>query len=364
MRITDELKGEVEPLKGRLPEEQTQRLMSLGINTAEELRDQLAHANPMLLYKYLDSPGAPAAPLLRAPRVARSAWGRSAAMAPYRIFSSVSEKGAPPLQRRPRGILLTEDQRSRRGLPPPGIRTDPDGQPTVGVDLRSRMPDIRNQGNRPTSAAFAVCALRESLLQAAKQKVVALSSQFLYWQCKNRDGDPLEEGTRLGVAMEILREVGLPPGRLWRYSPSPDPTGNEGQGPPPKESTLMAKAADFKINRFMRLRSRDVRALRSILDSENVIALGTNTFAAWDYPATVLSGDVPLPLPGENTDGGQAVCLVGYEDNPSLPGGGAFLMHNSWGTGWGTRNRYGPGYGTLSYAYVALYGLEAYTIES
>ena len=193
MQITDDLKGDVEPLKGRLPEEQTQRLRSLGINTAEELRDQLAHGNPMLLYNYLDSPGAPAAPLLRAPRVARSAWGRSAAMAPYRIFSSVADKGTALLQRRPRGILLTDDQRSRRGLPPPGIRTDPDGQPHVAVDLRARMPDIRNQGNRPTSAAFAVCSLRESLLHAAKQKVVALSAQFLYWQCKNRDGDPLEE---------------------------------------------------------------------------------------------------------------------------------------------------------------------------
>ena len=61
MQITDDLKGDVEPLNGRLPEEQTQRLMSLGINTAEELRDQLAHGNPMLLYNYLDSPGAPAA---------------------------------------------------------------------------------------------------------------------------------------------------------------------------------------------------------------------------------------------------------------------------------------------------------------
>lgn len=363
MWITEELKGEVEPLKGRLPDEQTQRLMSLGITTAEELRDQLAFANPMLLYNYLNSPGAPAAPLLRAPRVARSAWGRSAAMAPYRIFSSVAEKGIPPLQSRPRGILLTEVQRSRRGMPPPGIRTHPDGLPVVGVDLRGRMPDIRSQGNRPTSAAFAVCAMREAALHASKQKVVALSAQFLYWMCKSRDGESIEEGTRLGVAMDVLREVGVPPARMWRYSPSPDPTGNEGQGPPPKEAALLSKAADYKINRFMRLRSRDVRALRSVLDSESVIGFAVHTFPSWDYPSTVLSGDIPLPLPGDNTDGGQSVCLVGYEDNAALPGGGAFILHNSWGTGWGIRNRYGAGYGTLSYAYASLYGLEAYTIE-
>jgi hypothetical protein len=363
MRITDELKRSVEPLKGRLPEEQTQRLMSLGITTAEELRDQLAFANPMLLYNYLHSPSAPAAPVLRATRVARSAWGRSAAMAPYRIFSSASGTETPPLSRGPRGVLLAEAQRSRRGLPPPGIRTHTDGQPVVAIDLRSRMPDVRSQGNRPTSVAFTACALREALVHACNEKVVALSVQFLYWLCKERDGEPKEEGTRLSVALEALREVGAPPARLWRYSPSPDPTGNEGQGPPPKESLLRQKAAPYRVNRFIRLRSRDVRALRAVLDAQNPIALAVNTFPCWDYPSTVLSGDVPLPLPGENTDGGQAVVLTGYEDNPALPGGGAFIMQNSWGTGWGSRGRYGAGYGTLSYAYVSLYGLEAYALE-
>ena len=363
MQITDDLKRSVEPLKGRLPEEQTQRLMGLGITTAEELRDQLAYANPMLLYGFLDSPGAPAAPVLRATRIARSAWGRSAAMAPYRIFSSAYGKETPPLVRRPRGVLLAEAQRARRGLPPPGIRTNAEGTPILSVDLRPRMPDVRSQGNRPTSVAFAVCALREALLHGADEKVVALSAQYLYWACKEKDGEPKEEGTRLSVALDALREVGVPPARMWRYSPSPDPTGNEGQGPPPKEATLRNKALSYKINRFMRLRSRDVRALRAILDSESPIAFAVNTFAAWDYPSTVLSGDVPLPLPGENTDGGQAVVLVGYEENSALPGGGAFIIQNSWGSAWGLKARYGVGCGTLSYSYASLYGLEAYTLE-
>ncbi|MGD8376930.1 MAG: C1 family peptidase [Acidobacteriota bacterium] len=363
MRITDDLKRSVEPLRGRLPEEQTQRLASLGITTAEELRDQLAYSNPMLLYDFLDSPGAPAAPVLRATRVAKSAWGRSAAMAPYRIFSSAYGKETPPLLRRPRGVLLAEAQRSRRGLPPPGIRSHVEEEPSVGVDLRARMPDVRSQGNRPTSVAFAVCAIREALLKTSDEKMIALSSQYLYWACKERDGEPKEEGTRLSVAVDVLREVGVPPARTWRYSPSPDPTGNEGQGPPPKEAGLRSKAGPYKVNRFMRLRSRDVRALRAILDSENPIAFAINTFASWDYPATVLSGDVPLPLPGENTDGGQAVAVVGYEDNGDLPGGGGFIIQNSWGAGWGVKSRYGPGYGTISYAYASLYGLEAYTLE-
>lgn len=363
MQINEALKRLVEPLKGSLPEEQVVRLLSLGITTAEELRDQLAFGNPVLLHNFLDSPGAPAAAVLRAPRIARSAWGRSAAMAPYRVLSSILDAGVPPLQRRARGVILLESQRSRRGLPPLPVRAETSPGSVVRVDLTGRLPEARNQGNRPTSVAFAACALREALCSLSGEKPIALSAQFLYWKCKERDGAPKEEGTHLGVAMEVLREVGVPPAQLWRYSPSPDPTGNEGQGPPPRESVLAARAAASRVGRYVRLRSRDVRALRAALEAENPVLLAVHTFPAWDYPSTNLSGDVPLPLPGENTDGGHAVVLAGFEDNHALPGGGSFIFQNSWGTGWGAHNRNGAGRGTLPYAYVALYALEAYTLE-
>jgi len=363
MRITESLKRDVEPLKGKLPEEQVLRLLSLGVTTAEELRDQLAFGNPLLLHTFLDSPGAPAAPILRAGRIARSAWGRSAGMAPYRLLSSIQDGGAPPLLRRPRGVLLAEAQRSRRALPPSPIRSHAEDLAAGGIDLTSRMPEVRQQGNRSTAVAFAVCALREGLAGLAQEECVPLSAQFVYWLCKERDGKPKEEGTDLGVAMEVLREVGAPPATLWRYSLTPDPTGNEGQGPPPRESTLTTKAYPYRIGRYVRLRSRDVRALRATLEGGNLVVLAVHTFAAWDYPSTTLTGDISLPLPGDNADGAHAVLLTGFEDNAALPGGGAFSFQNSWGKTWGARGRYGPGRGTLPYAYVALYATEAYTVE-
>jgi len=363
MRITEALKREVEPLKGKLPEEQVLRLLSLGVTTAEELRDQLAFGNPLLLHNFLDSPGAPAAPILRAPRVARSAWGRSAGMAPYRALSSIQDGGTPPLLRRPRGVMLAEAQRSRRALPPAPIRSHAEDLAAGGVDLTSQMPEVRNQGNRATSVAFAVCALREGLAGLVGEPCVPLSSQFVYWMCKERDGKPKEEGTDLGIGMSVLHEIGTPPATLWRYSPTPDPTGNEGQGPPPKEATLTAKAKPYQMGRYIRLRSRDVRALRATLEGGNLVVLAVHTFAAWDYPSTALSGDISLPLPGDNADGAHALLLVGFEDNAALPGGGAFAFQNSWGRTWGEKNRYGVGRGTLPYAYVALYATEAYTVE-
>lgn len=44
-----------------------------------------------------------------------------------------------------------------------------------------------------------------------------------------------------------------------------------------------------------------------------------------------------------------------------VAGGGAFVLRNSWGTAWGKpHGRFGGGYGTLFFDYVAKYGLEAF----
>jgi len=55
--------------------------------------------------------------------------------------------------------------------------------------------------------------------------------------------------------------------------------------------------------------------------------------------------------------GGHAMLIVGYEDDASIPGGGAFIVRNSWGGEWGD-----GGYGRLPYAYVELFATSAATI--
>ena len=74
------------------------------------------------------------------------------------------------------------------------------------------------------------------------------------------------------------------------------------------------------------------------------------------------------PIPGTMTtaskvpafvggSGGHEVILVGYRDDPNLPGGGAFEMRNSWDVSWGN-----GGYAWLPYAYVEIFCDEAGTI--
>ena len=37
--------------------------------------------------------------------------------------------------------------------------------------------------------------------------------------------------------------------------------------------------------------------------------------------------------------GGHAMCMVGYQDDADVPGGGYFLVRNSWGTAWARKAR-------------------------
>ena len=65
-------------------------------------------------------------------------------------------------------------------------------------------------------------------------------------------------------------------------------------------------------------------------------------------PAVDQTGQITMPLSGEQSVGGHCMCLVGYQDNKAYPGGGYFILRNSWGTSWAFKNpvrrgvRYNP----------------------
>jgi C1A family cysteine protease len=69
-----------------------------------------------------------------------------------------------------------------------------------------------------------------------------------------------------------------------------------------------------------------------------------------------------MPFPGDMPDGAHALCVVGYEVDATAPGGGVFIVRNSWGTSWAKpHGRFGrPGYGALYFDYLTKYGLQAF----
>src|SRR5262249_42845494 len=103
------------------------------------------------------------------------------------------------------------------------------------------------------------------------------------------------------------------------------------------------------------------------LAANRCVAVSVPVYPVCWLPDEIRStGEITMPPEGELTNEGHAVCLVGYEDLAGEPelGGGRFLLRNSWDSLWGVNCEFGTGYGTIPYAYISTYGMEAYSIES
>jgi C1A family cysteine protease len=228
------------------------------------------------------------------------------------------------------------------------------------VDLHDRMPPVRDQENRGTCVAYACVAVREFLL-GDESRQGDLSEQFVYWACKERDGYA-GSGTWIRHGMAVLKELGVCVESVWPYNPEPLP-GNEGQGPPPAGAE--AEARDYRIADSEQVSSQGVDALRQQLAQERAIAFAVPVYTYWFTDPVHSTGDIRLPLSTDKVEGGHAMCMVGYQDDADVPGGGYFLVRNSWGTtAWGRDNAIAPGYARIPYAYIAAYGRSAHVAYS
>lgn len=227
------------------------------------------------------------------------------------------------------------------------------------VRLMDKLPSVRDQADRGTCVAFATAALRE-FLQTRRE---VLSEQFLYWACKEMDGHP-GPGTTLHTGMSALSEYGCCLASTWPYVPQHIP-GDESQGPPPPPA--LAEARRYRLRDCRPVEPALVAHYKGVLAGGDGVApmpvvLGILVFNSWYMSrAAHRTGKVTLPLPDEEPIGGHALCAVGYVDDDSVPGGGYFIMRNSWGQHWAAHSPEAPGHALIPYAYIETCAVDAFT---
>ena len=59
---------------------------------------------------------------------------------------------------------------------------------------------------------------------------------------------------------------------------------------------------------------------------------GFTVYESFESQPVADTGIVPMPTTGEKVVGGHCVAAVGYDDTKR-----AFIIRNSWGTGWGSK---------------------------
>jgi len=232
------------------------------------------------------------------------------------------------------------------------------------LSLLSELPPIRNQGARGTCVAFATVACYEHHLIKGGGAPPDMSEQYLYWDCKRKDGMPTTEGTWIRFAASCINLDGVCQETTWPYNPTIIP-GNESQAPPPPRAPIEALGFRSPSNRAIPPNS--VIDIKAELCADRCVAFSIPVYNSWYLNNYVkLTGELGLPFPGEVRVGGHAMCIMGYEDLPAQPeiGGGRFYIRNSWGTStWAPNSRIAPGYGTIPYAYISRFCTEAYVVE-
>lgn len=247
----------------------------------------------------------------------------------------------------------------RMQLGPEFVPSEPDHG--LSVNHCGCMRPVRNQLGRQTCVAFACAALLECAEYRRTNVAVDLAPQFVYWDCKHHDGMPQTPTTTIPTAMACLARDGACEEAAWPYGGQPV-AGNEAQDPPP--GSAMGGAASHKAQSVSTLPARSSADLITELDGGRPLALVVPVYATsplvkvWTNPR----GKITMPVGRTHWIGNHAVCVVGHQPDPTAPGGGFFIVRNSWGTDWAKASPYGAGYGALPLDYVDMYGGDAMSL--
>jgi hypothetical protein len=231
---------------------------------------------------------------------------------------------------------------------------------------------VLDQGQTPRCVGYSGALGRqiESMLEA--MEALVFDADDLYARCKQLDGSPNSDGTFIRVACKVLlaqgglvKEVlpGLTPEQARRLARAQSKSRQltaaapaltsimsfidwmeearrprSAPGPAPSGPAPAVEPGDrLKISAYARL--------RTLIEVKQAVAaygdawIGSPWANSWFTPGP----DGTLP-PADQPAGGHAYKFVGYDDRR-----GAFLLQNSWGSGWGLL-----GHAWMPYAYVTL----------
>jgi hypothetical protein len=186
-----------------------------------------------------------------------------------------------------------------------------------------------------------------------------LSEQHLYYETKLIDGSPGGCGTWQQKAVQALQNRGQCREQFWGYNPNL-PCNNHGPLPPlARPDGLNHRLQTIAVP------ARSVPSYKNHMSRQRPVTISIPVYNSWYQSAeTRRSGRITMRVGNEPAVGGHAVCLVGYHNSFFSPGGGYFIVRNSWGTtSWGYQCPFGAGYGTIPFQYITndAYMMESYT---
>jgi Papain family cysteine protease/Bacterial Ig domain len=199
----------------------------------------------------------------------------------------------------------------------------PDPPPTTS-GVRLTMPPVGNQGSEGSCVGFAVGYAARSAEQyyrtgasSYSNSVNIFSPEYLYNQIKF--SADCNSGTAMQTALDFIKLNGIPTFQTMPYSSS------NGCSLLPT-TTQTNEALNYKISTYSKLYCTDKVAIKAMVAQNHPVIVGVvadNSFisAKAGFIWKTFSGSGSLP---------HCIVICGYDDAKN-----AYLIMNSWGTGWG-----------------------------
>ena len=199
--------------------------------------------------------------------------------------------------------------------------------------------------------AYSIVSCMELELSRARKQTVTLSGPYLTWAAAKADPDAIDSaGSNYGRAARALERFGISEIANLKTEGDRAEHITSASSATLEKALLTAKGVRLDWLRFwhrpLGLSDAEMLSIKEHITSGHPVSIGMMWPKELQVPDPVNCLLANCKTEDETSDG-HCVALVGYEDNESQPGGGAFIIRNNWGTGW-MQN----GYARISYDYI------------